>query len=139
MEPGRTVTVYTVDAVAILRATVDMQPPAVEKVIRRTERGIDSVEAPAVTAMEVMNAAEASEKAAGEMIEASPDRMIREWFVNGPVDVVPQTVRDVEIYNSLFELYTMHDAMLVASHRERDTEAILTNDEQIESYDETIW
>ena len=56
-------------------------------------------------------------------------------LLTGPVDV-PRLARDVYLrLGSLFDVYTMHDAILVATHKSKQTDGILTNDEEIQTFD----
>ena len=45
---------------------------------------------------------------------------------------------DLAVASSLIDHQTLHDALLIANHRVRDTEAIITNDSGFVGED-TVW
>lgn len=53
----------------------------------------------------------------------------------GPVSVVGVGYEALLRLERLFEVYSMHDAMLIAAHRVRETAGTLTNDREVETYD----
>jgi predicted nucleic acid-binding protein len=57
---------------------------------------------------------------------------------DGPVQVAPTDEQDLAVYGSLIDHHSLHDALLIATHRVRGTEAIVTNDEEFVA-ETTVW
>jgi len=64
--------------------------------------------------------------------------VLRGLVNDGPVQVVPTDEQDLAVYGSLIDHHSLHDALLIANHRVRGTEALVTNDEEFAS-EETVW
>jgi predicted nucleic acid-binding protein len=129
---------YTVDGVAMARYLVDRLPPAADEVFGRAEDGIDVLEAPAVTVSEAVWAA-AEKGAIGDVaVDTTPNAVLRGLVTDGPVRVAPVDAQDLAVFGSLVGHHTLHDALLVANHRVRGTDAILTNDEAFAG-EPTVW
>ena len=64
--------------------------------------------------------------------------MLRGLVNDGPVQVAPTDEQDLAVYGSLTNHHSLHDALLVANHRVRGTEAIVTNDEEFAT-ENTVW
>lgn len=131
---------YTVDAVAMNYYIGDRLPAAAEEIFERAEQGIDAVEAPPVTVTEVMASFTGTDPAvvAGVELDTSPRTVLRGVVLEGPVDVAPVDEHDLAVLGSLLDHHTLHDAMVIASHRVRGTEAIVTNDGSFAG-EETVW
>lgn len=129
---------YTVDGVAIARYLVDQLPPAADEVFERCEDGVDVLEAPSVAVSEAIWAAVKKEKIAGVAVDTTPNAVLRGLVNDGPVQVSPADAQDLAVYGSLIDHHTMHDALLIANHRVRGTEAIVTNDTEFAG-ETTVW
>lgn len=129
---------YTVDGVAMARYLVDKLPTDSDKIFSRAENGVDVVEAPAVTVSETIWTAVNKSKIAGVEVDTRAKPVLYGLVDNGPVQVVSTDKRNLEICGSLIDHHTLHDALLVANHRVRETEAIVTADEAFVGED-TIW
>jgi hypothetical protein len=57
---------------------------------------------------------------------------------DGPVRLAPTDDQDLAVYGSPIDYHTLHDALLIANHRVRGTEVIITNDENVTGED-TVW
>ena len=120
------------------RYLVDQLPPAADDVFKRSERGIDVIEAPTVTVSEAIWTAVNKNTIAGITVETTPNAVLRGLVNDGPVRIAPPDDQDLAVYGSLIDHHTLHDALLIANHRVRGTEAIITNDENFTS-EETVW
>ncbi|CCQ32974.1 hypothetical protein [Halorhabdus tiamatea] len=129
---------YTVDGVAMARYLVDRLPPAADDVFERAEQGIDVIEAPTVAVSEAIWTAAKKGTIAGVDVETTPNAVLRGLVNDGPVQVAPADEQDLAVYGSLIDHHTLHDALVIANHRVRGTQAILTNDKAFAA-DDTVW
>lgn len=129
---------YTVDGVAMIRYLVDQLPPAADEVFERAEQGADVIEAPTVAVSEAIWTAVNKGKIAGVEVDTMPNAVLRGLVNDGPVQVAPTDEQDLAVYGSLIDHHSLHDALLIANHRVRGTEAIVTNDEEFAS-ENTVW
>jgi predicted nucleic acid-binding protein len=132
------VTRYTVDGVAMARYLVDQLPPATDEVFERAEQGVDVIEAPTVAVSEAIWTAVDKGKIAGVEVDTTPNAVLRGLVNDGPVQIAPADEQDLAVYGSLVDHHSLHDALLVANHRVRGTEAIVTNDQEFAAED-TVW
>lgn len=129
---------YTVDAVAMSRYLVDELPVAADEVFERAENGVDVIEAPSVTISEAVYAAVKKGEIAGVVVDTTPNAVLRGLVNDGPVRVASTDEQDLAVFGSLVDHYTLHDALLIANHRVRGTDAIVTNDEAFGG-ESTVW
>lgn len=129
---------YTVDGVAMARYLVDRLPPAADEVFERTEQGVDVIEAPTVAISEAIWAAVDKGTIAGVEVDTTPNAVLRGLVNDGPVQIAPTDEQDLAVFGSLVDHHTLHDALLIANHRVRGTEAIVTNDEGFAG-ETTVW
>lgn len=129
---------YTVDAVAMARYLVDRLPPTADDVFRRAEEGIDVVEAPSVSISEAVWTAVKKGDLAGVSVSTTPNAVLRGLVTDGPVRVAPTGDHDLAVFGSLLDQHTLHDGLLIANHRVRGTEAIVTNDAAFAG-EKTVW
>ena len=132
------VTRYTADAVAMARYLVDQLPGAADDVFRRAEEGVDVIEAPTVIVSEAIWTAVNKENMAGIEVDTTPKAVRRGLVNDGPVQVAHADEQDLAMYGSLIDHHTMHDALLIANHRVRGTDAIISNDDAFTAED-TLW
>ncbi|PSQ18751.1 hypothetical protein BRD00_04100 [Halobacteriales archaeon QS_8_69_26] len=132
--------VYTADAVAMLRYLVDQLPDRSDDLFTRAERGIDSIEAPDVAVAEVLTAVGGSSEVAGIPLEVTPQQALGELVTNGPLEVATIGDHELAVYASEVDVYSVHDGLIVATHRVHGTEAIVSKDPAFrETGVETIW
>ncbi len=129
---------YTADGVAMVRYLVDRLPPAADDVFQRAEKGIDVLEAPTVTVSEAIWTAVNKGAIAGVEVDTTPNAVLRGLVNDGPVQIAPTNEQDLAVYGSLIDHHTLHDALIIANHRVRGTEAIVTSDEEFAT-EETVW
>ena len=128
----------TVDAVAMARYLVDRLPSGADEVFARAERGVDVLEAPTITVSEAIWTAVNKGTIANTDVETTPNAVLRGLVNDGPVRVAPTDEQDLAVFGSLIEHFTLHAALLVANHRVRGTEAIVSNDPEF-STESTVW
>jgi len=133
-----TVSHYTVDGVAMARYLVDRLPSAADEVFERAEQGAAVIEAPTVTVSEAIWTAVNKGKIAGVAVDTTPNAVLRGLVNDGPVQVAPTDVQDLAVYGSLIDHHTLHDALLIANHRVRGTDAIISADSTFTS-ESVIW
>jgi len=132
------VTRYTADGVAMARYLVDRLPSAADDRFTRAEQGIDVIEAPTVAVSEAIWTAVKKQQIAGIEVETTPNAVLRGLVHEGPIQIAPTDEQDLAVYGSLIDQYTLHDALIIANHRVRGTEAIITNDEEFVG-ETTVW
>ena len=119
------------------RYLADSLPPAAADAFQRAERGVDIVEA-IVAVSEAIRTAVNERSIAGVEVETTPNAVLRGLVTDGPVRIAPGDDHDLAVDGSLIDRYTLHHALLVANHRVRGTEAIVTNDEEFVT-ESTVW
>ncbi|MFB6072235.1 MAG: hypothetical protein ABEJ88_04620 [Halobacterium sp.] len=129
---------YTVDAVAMSRYLVDELPEAADEAFRRAEQGIDVLEAPTVTLSEAIYTVTQKGSIAGVDVDTTPNAVLRGLVNDGPIRIADTDDQDLAVFGSLIDHHTLHDALLVANHRVRGTDAIVTNDDAFAS-ESTVW
>jgi hypothetical protein len=116
---------YTVDAVAMSRYLVDGLPSTAD-------------EAPTLTVAEAVWTATQKESIAGVTVGTTPNAVFRGLVTDGPLTVAPTDQQDLAVFGSLLDQHTLHDALLIANHRVRGTDAVVTNDAAFEG-ESTVW
>jgi len=129
---------YTVDGVAMARYLIDRLPPAADEIFARAEQGVDVLEAPTVAVGEALWTAVNKGEIADVTVDTTATEVLRGLVTDGPVQIAPTDEQDLAVSGSLVDHHTLHDALLVANHRVRDTEAIVTNDGAFAA-EETVW
>jgi len=129
---------YTADGVAMVRYLLDDLPPAADDVFTRAEAGLDTVEAPTVTVSEAIWTAVETNPDGVASTETTSDDVLGGLVTDGPVRIAPTDRDDLAVFGSLVDHHTLHDALLIANHRVRETEAILTNDAEFAG-ESTVW
>lgn len=119
---------YTADTNALLGYLVDVLPAAAENVFSQAERGTAVVEAPDVVFGEVFYRLRGGTDISGVDLDLTPAESWRSLHVNGPVNVASLDAASMSELIPLVEEYSLHDAMLVANHTARGTDAIVTRD-----------
>jgi len=125
---------YVADAVAMNRRIAGELPRRVVEIFDRAEEGLDRIEATPTQMAEVADTIQGNERIARKELQISAREALRA-LSNGPV-TVPKLGQSVFLrLPRLYDTYTMHDAILVAAHKSRQTDDILTNDENIRRFD----
>ena len=96
------------------------------------------IEAPTVAVSEAIWTAVKKQQIAGIEVETTPNAVLRGLVNEGPIQIAPTDEQNLAVYGSLIDQYTLHDALIIANHRVRGTEAIITNDEEFVA-ETTVW
>lgn len=122
----------------MLRYLVDALPPAADAAYERAEAGIDVIRAPDVQLAEVLYQIARGGVVAEVELRGSPPNALSALVEEGPVDVAAIGVEELGAYGSIADQYSMHDGLLVASHRVNGTDAIISKDQAFAGL-ETVW
>jgi len=57
---------------------------------------------------------------------------------DGPIQIASAGEQDLAVYGSLIDHHSLHDALIIANHRVRGTEAIITKDREFGN-ETTVW
>ena len=131
---------YTADAVSLLAYLVDALQPGADKVFAEAEAGETVLQAPSTALAEVLYSGSRDRDVRGVTLTGTPEEARQGLVKNGPISVAP--VGDAELAEcaQVIDGFSIHDALIVASHRARDTEAIVTSDGVIRDAGyEVIW
>ena len=130
---------YTLDAVGVLRYAVGRLPETVVELFERAAAGDCVIQVPAIAVIEALYKFDKRDTVAGvELTRPAtdvPDLVAREM----PVTVVEHGIEDIRVLAGIIDAYTIHDAMIVASHEVQETDAIVTTDETIGEQASTVW
>ncbi|MFY4816570.1 hypothetical protein ACOJIV_28485 [Haloarcula sp. AONF1] len=133
-------TEYTADAVSLLAYLVDALPRTADRIFAEAEAGETVVQAPSTAIAEVLYAVSRDKDVRGVTLTGTPDEARQALLDNGPVMLA--SIEDAELteYALVIDELSIHDALTVASHRTRQTDAIITSDGVIpDAGYETVW
>lgn len=133
-------TVYTADAVSILSYLVDALPRTADRIFAEAEAGETIVQAPSTAIAEVLYAVSRDKDVRGVRLTGTPEDARQALVGNGPVAVASVDDAELAEYAQIVGELSIHDALIVASHRTRETDAIITSDGAIAAAGyETVW
>jgi predicted nucleic acid-binding protein len=131
---------YTADAVALLAYLVDALPERADRIFAEAEAGETVVQAPSKALAEVLYSVSRDKDVRGVTLEGTPGDTRQALVGNGPVSVAPVDDAELAEYAHVVASFSIHDGLIVASHRARDTDAIITTDATItDAGYETLW
>ncbi|MDV7349673.1 hypothetical protein R3751_07780 [Halorubrum distributum] len=131
---------YTADTVSLLAYLVDALPHGADQVFAEAEAGEAVIEAPSTALAEVLYSVSRDKDVRGITLTGTPEDARQALVGNGPVSVAPVDEPELATYAQLLDEFSTHDGLIVASHRARETDAILTTDGVIRDAGyETIW
>jgi len=134
------VATYTADAVALLCYLVDSLPEAADHVFAEAEAGESVIQAPSTALAEVLYSVSRDRNVRGVRLTGTPDEARQGLLANGPVSLAPVADAELAAFTEVVDEFSIHDALVVASHRARNTEAVITSDGVIEEAGvATIW
>jgi len=134
------VATYTVDAVAVLCYLVDSLPRPADRIFTEGEAGEVVLHVPTTALAEVLYAVSREKDVRGVELTATPEEVRRAVLTDGPLSLAPIGEDELGEFARIVDRFSIHDALVVASHRARETEAIVTSDGAIrESGVETVW
>ena len=131
---------YTADAVALLVYLVDALPERADQVFAEAEAGETVIQAPSTALAEVLYSVSRDKDITGITLTGTPEDARRALVVNGPVSLAPVGDEELTQYAQLVDEFSIHDGLIIASHRAQGTDTIITTDSVIEDAGvETIW
>lgn len=133
-------TTYTADAVSLLVYLVDALPREADQTFAEAEAGETVIQAPSTALAEVLYSVSRDKDVRGVTLTGTPEDARQALVGNGPVSVAPVDDAEMVEYAQLVDEFSIHDGLIVASHRVQETDAILTTDRTIHDagYD-TVW
>jgi predicted nucleic acid-binding protein len=131
---------YTADAVSLLVYLVDALPREADQVFAEAEAGETVIQAPSTALAEVLYSVSRDKDVRGVTLTGTPEDARQALVGNGPISVTPVNDAELVEYAQLVDEFSIHDGLIVASHRAQETDAILTTDGVIRDAGyETIW
>lgn len=131
---------YTADAVSLLVYLVDALPRAADRVFAEAEAGKTVIQAPSTALAEVLYSVSRDKDIRGITLTGTPEDARQALVETGPITVAPVDEAELREYAQIVAELSIHDALIVGSHRARETTAILTTDGVIrEAGYETVW
>lgn len=131
---------YTADAVALLTYLVDALPEQADQVFAEAEAGETVVQAPSTALAEVLYSVSQDKDVRGVTLTGTPEDARQALVDVGPITIAPVGETELVEYTSVVDEFTIHDALIVASHRANDTDAIVTTDGVLADAEvATIW
>lgn len=131
---------YTADAVALLVYLVDSLPRRADQLFAEAEAGETVIQAPSSALAEVFYSVSRDKDVRGVRLTGDPESARQALLANGPVSVVPVAEDELAEYVKIVDELSIHDALVVASHRAQGTDAVITSDEEIREVGvSTVW
>jgi len=131
---------YTADAVALLVYLVDALPERADRVFAEAEAGETVITAPSTALAEVLYSVSRDKDVRGVTLAGTPEDARQALVVNGPVSAISFGDEELAEYAQIIGDFGIHDAFVVASHRARETDAVVTTDGVIDDAGvETVW
>lgn len=131
---------YTADAVSMLVYLVDALPEEADRIFAKAEAGEAVIQAPSTALAEVLYSVGHDKSIRGVSLAGTPEDARRALVENGPVSVAPVDDAELIEYAQVESEFSIHDGLIVTSHRSRDTAAIITTDSVIVDADyPTVW
>ena len=131
---------YTADAVSLLVYLVDALPDKADQVFAEAEAAKTVIQAPSTALAEVLYSVSRDKDVRGLTLSGTPEDARQALVGNGPVAVAPVDDAELVEYAQVADEFSIHDALIVSSHRAQNTDAILTTDGVIDNAGyETIW
>lgn len=131
---------YTADAVALLCYLVDALPRRADRAFAEAEAGESVIQAPSTALSEVLYSVSRDKDVRGITLIGTPEEARQALLANGPVSVAPVGDEELVEYAGVVGEFSIHDALVVASHRARDTDAVVTSDGALgDAGVDTVW
>ena len=131
---------YTADAVALLMYLVDSLPPRADQIFSEAEAGETLIQAPSTALAEILYAVSRDKNVRGVTLTGTPEKTRQALVGDGLVSLAPIDDDELVEFANVVDDFSIHDGMIVASHRVQETDAIITSDGEIRDSDiETVW
>lgn len=131
---------YTADAVSLLIYLVDALPRKVDQIFAEAEAAKTIIQAPSTALAEVLYSVSRDKDIRGITLTGTPEDARQALVEDGPIAVAPVNDAELVEYAQVVNEFSIHDALIVSSHRAQDTDAILTTDGVIDDAGyEIVW
>ncbi|WP_049996278.1 hypothetical protein [Halococcus sediminicola] len=131
---------YTADAVSLLVYLVDALPGKADQIFAEAEAAKTIIQAPSTALAEVLYSVSRDKDIRGITLTGTPEDAREALVGNGPIAVAPINDAELVEYAQVVDELSIHDALMVSSHRAQDTDAIITTDGVIHDAGyETVW
>lgn len=131
---------YTADAVALLVYLVDSLPKQADRIFAEAEAGETIVQTPSTALAEVLYSVSRDKDVRGITLTGRPADARQALVEEGPVSVAPVDDAALVEYAQVVGDFSIHDGLIVASHRAQETTAVITSDGTISDAGyETVW
>ncbi len=131
---------YTIDANALIYFSVGRLPPAARERFTDAAEGKVTLELPTIALVEAMFIMDRRDEIEDIPVPVDAEQALT-VFEQLPVSIVEDTHADVRELLSHLSVFPsqMHDAMIVANHANRNTDAIITSDDKMADNYPTVW
>ncbi|WP_276300491.1 PIN domain-containing protein [Halorussus lipolyticus] len=136
---------YTVDSVALIHYLLDILPEQALAVVEEAEAGNARLEVPAIVLVETSYILQKRDEVRGIDVRDISEQEDIEGVLatierGSPIELVETGYDEVRGVAGQMASFSIHDAMIVASHESRNTDAVLTKDGTIaDSNVPTVW
>lgn len=136
---------YTVDSVALLHYLLDILPEQALAVVKEAEAGNARLEVPPIVLVETSYILQKRDEVRGIDVRDISEQEDIEGVLatierGSPIELVGTGYDEVRHVAGRMASFSIHDAMIVASHESRNTNAVLTKDGTIADSDvPTVW
>jgi hypothetical protein len=128
------------DAVALLNYLVDSFPRRADQRLAEAEAGETVIQAPRTALAEVLYAVAHDTDVRSIILTGTPEATRQALVGEGPITLTPVDDAELVEYTKVVDECSSHDGMIVASHRARETDAVITTDGAIRDCGiETVW
>lgn len=131
---------YTADAVALLAYLVDALPERADRLFAEAEAGETVIQAPSTALAEVFYSVSRDKNVRGVTLTGTPEGAREALVGTGPLATAGVGDDELAEFTQVVGELSIHDAMVVASHRAQETDAIITTDSAIRDRSvPTVW
>lgn len=124
---------YTIDAVSLLHYLLDILPVRADDLVERAEAGEVVIDAPFIAVVETLYTIDNRDGIRGVPIALTPLEALEKITDESPIRIRGEDPTTLPTVVSLIGDLTIHDAMIVASHRAHGTEGVITTDTEIDA------
>ena len=114
---------YTIDAVSLFHYLLDILPDRANALVERAEAGEVAIDAPFIAVVETLCTVGSRDAICGVQIALTPAEALEKITDESPIRIRGEDPATLLKVVSLIADLSIHDAMIVASHWTRGTEA----------------
>jgi predicted nucleic acid-binding protein len=133
---------YTADTNSLLFYIADVLPAAADSVYRDALNGDATIQMPPIAAAEAAYILNNRDEIRGIRLRADAEELVTALDNFLPVTVARSDMADLRSMLNWIDTFPkqIHDALILANHEARDTDAIITNDSQMhDAKVPTVW